>query len=374
MAGQIVRRGEKTWLVRAPLGRASDGRRLYHNKTVHGSKKEAQAYLTRVLRELDTHTFVQASSRSVSSYLDEWLSDSAARRVRPKTLMDYRALLSRHIIPALGHRKLKDLTTLEISGVYTEMLKRGLSGRTVRYLHAVLRSALEEAVAWRMIASNPAKLVSLPKHHRREMRALSAAEASRFLQLAEQDRWYAFWLLLLTTGLRPAEALGLKWSDLTENRLSVQRSLVRLADGHWHVSEPKTSKARRIVTLPDSAVKVLAWHRAQQAAERLKAGADWLAYDFIFCNRAGAPLDYRVVIRRHFKPLARQLGIPSLRPYDLRHTCATLLLAAGENVKVVSERLGHSTATLTLDVYSHVLPDMQQRACEKLEKLLFSSI
>lgn len=372
MAGQIIRRGERKWLVRAPLGRAADGRRLYHNKTVTGSKKDAQQYLTRILRELDTNTFVQASEQPLSAFLTRWLEDSVERRVRPKTLADYRALLSRHVFPKLGHRKLKDVTPLEVSGLYSDMLKQGLSARTVRYLHAVLHSALEEAVNWKMLATNPAKLVTLPKQQRREMRALTPLEAGQFLAAAAEDRWYPLWTLLLATGLRPAEALGLKWADFKDGRLVVQRSLVRLADGSWHVSAPKTPKARRTVTLPESAIRVLTKHRKQQATERIQLGAAWNNHDFIFCSRHGEPLDYRVVVRRHFKPLARRIGLEALRPYDLRHTCATLLLASGENVKVVSERLGHSTATLTLDVYSHVLPDMQQKAAERLEALVFS--
>jgi integrase len=373
VAGFIVKRGARTWLVRIPLGRDASGKRVFHNETVRGNKKDAQRYLTLKQRELDTGTFVEASQQTFGSFVRQWLETSAKPRVRERTFADYESLATRYLLPALAHRKLSNITAAEIQSIYADMQRRGLSARTVRYAHSVLHGTLEQAVKWQMLARNVAKLVDLPRQERREMRALTPDEAGRLLAAAHGTRHQALWTVLLTSGLRPGEALALKWSDLDGDRVRVQRALVRQDGKRWQLVEPKTPRARRVVSLPASTLRVLQAHRARQLEDRLKAGAKWADNGLVFATRSGEPLDYRVVVRRHFKSLLKTAGLPAMRPYDLRHSCATLLLAAGENVKVVSERLGHASAALTLDVYSHVLPDMQQRAAERLESLLFGS-
>jgi integrase len=369
MRGQIVRRGKRTWLVRVSLGRDAAGTRKYHSKTVHGAKTAARRYLVQVQRELDTATFVQASPQPLATFVEEWFTAAVQPRVRARTLADYRALLARHVLPTLGTRRLSQLTASEIQAAYATMLAAGLAARTVRYVHAVLHAALAQAVKWQQLARNPATLVALPRPIRREPRVLDPEQAARFLAAAAQDRDHALWALLLTAGLRPGEALALKWSDLDGHRLRVQRSLARETR---QLDEPKTARGRRVVVLPPSMLRLLQQHRRRQAGERLTAGAAWQDLDLIFATPRGEPLHWHRIARR-FARLLRVAHLPRIRPYDLRHTCATLLLAAGENVKVVSERLGHASAALTLDVYSHVLPDMQQRAAEKLESLLFAT-
>jgi integrase len=357
-------------MVRVPRGRNSRGTRLYHNKTVRGTKKDALAYLTKVLREVQTDTFVEASSRTVAEFLTDWLDKSASQRVRPRTLVDYRWLADRYILPALGGLKLSALHASHIQDAYAALSNRGLSARTVRYAHSVLHGALEQAVRWQALGRNPAKLVTLPREEHREMRALDADQAKAFLRAARGDRWYSFWLLLISGGMRPGEALGLKWADVDGERLRIRRSLVRAADHRWTLTEPKTPRARRTVVLPTIALEALKELRQRQAAERDAAAEKWTEHDLVFTTNVGEPLDYRAVARRHFKKVLEAAKLPSIRPYDLRHTSATLLLGAGENIKVVSERLGHASAALTLDVYSHVLPHMQQRAAERLESIL----
>jgi integrase len=359
-------------MVRIPLGRDASGTRKYHNTTITGTKKDAQRHLTKTLREMDTNTFVDASPVTLATFLVQWLETAAKPRVREKTLIDYRRLATSYLIPELGHRKLSQLTANEIQAVYASLqADKGLSPRSIRYAHSVLHGALEQAVRWNMLAKNVAKLVNLPRQSRKEMQALSASEATTFLAASKGTRWDAFWVLLLTTGLRPGEALALKWSDIESGKIRVQRTLTRVGKS-WSFVEPKTSRARRVVTLPKSAMESLSSHRLRQVEDRLQAGSHWANLDLIFASRKGEPLDYKMVARRHFKPLIAATNLPRIRPYDLRHTCATLLLGAGENVKVVSERLGHASASLTLDVYSHVLPDMQQQAAERLEKILFA--
>jgi integrase len=211
---------------------------------------------------------------------------------------------------------------------------------------------------------------------RKEMQALSPDEATRFLKEASKDRWAALFSLALSTGMRPEEYLGLQWKDIDfeKGTATVQRALVWLRNkgAGWIFSAPKTSRSRRSIPLPASVLRALQAHKRHQAEERLKVGAEYQNHDLVFASREGTPIMIRNLLRRHFKPILKRAKLPqTIRLYDLRHSCATLLLAANEHPKVVSERLGHASVILTLDTYSHVLPSMQQAATDKLESILF---
>ena len=374
MAGQIIARGENTWVVRVFMGRDANGKRRYHNKTVHGTKKDAQKYLNGALREKDLGTFVEPARFTVGEYLDRWLADAAQPRLRARTYVEYENLLKRYVRPVLSERRLSDVTSLDIQALYAGMLGRKLSARTVRYTHAVLSSALKQAVKWGLLGRNPADNVDLPRQQRQEMQALSPEQAERFRKAAAESRFGILFDFALATGMRPGEYLGLQWSDvdLKTGIVRVQRALSRTKKGTWHLAEPKTARARRSIPLPPSVLRALVTHKARQAEIQLSAGTTWQNHGLVFCTDHGEPLDERNLVVRHFKPILKAAKLSkAIRLYDLRHTCATLLLAAGENPKVVSERLGHASITLTLDTYSHVLPTMQQGAADRLEAMLF---
>ena len=390
-SGFIKERGKDTYLVRVFLGRDAQGKRRYLNKTIKGKKKDAEAYLSKTLTSINASTFVEPTSMTLDEYLDKWLETAARPRLRQRTYEYYVEILKRYVRSALGNKKLSDLRPLDIQALYTHMTAPklnkgarpqqgityglGLSARTVRYCHIVLSSALKQAVKWLMLSQNPASLVGLPKAARKEMQALSPQEASSFLKAAAADRWSALFALALASGMRPAEHLALQWKDVDFKNgiLIVQRAIAwHRKGGGFNFTPPKTAQSRRSIPLPASVVLALAAHKRQQAEERLKAGAAYQTYDLVFAAYEGTPLMIRNLVRRHFKPTLTRAKLPaSIRLYDLRHRCATLLLSAGENPKVVSERLGHASVTLTLDVYSHVLPTMQEAASEKLEAMLF---
>ena len=372
--GQIITKSKNNHLVRVYVGTDADGKRRYHSKVIRGTKKDALRYQTSVLSDLDRGTFIEPSKETLNDYLDRWLSVSAAPRLRERTLRDYRSLLARYVRPVLGHKMLPAVMPLDIQDLYTSMLESGLSPRTIRYTHAVLSSALKQAVKWQLLPRNAAEYVDLPRQKRTEMYAMSKDEVASFLATAKEDRWGTLFLLAVTTGMRPGEYMGLQWKDvnLDEGMIHVNKSLVR-NKSEWRFDEPKTAKSRRTVKLAPTVVKSLRAHRSKQAAERLRAGIRYQDYDLVFATDTGQPLESRNLIKRHFKPVLKQAGLrETIRLYDLRHTCATLLLAAGEHPKIVSEMLGHASIQLTLDTYSHVLPDMQQGAVAKLEDMLFS--
>lgn len=375
MAGQIIKRGEKTWVVRIFQGRDENGKRRYVNKTIHGTKKNAEKYLTAKLRDKDLGVNIEPASESLDKYLEKWLESVVRSRVREATYDDYKYLLDRYVSPTLGAIKLCDIRSIDIQKVYGDMLgEKELSARTVRMTHAVLSSAMKQAVRWHMLQRNPCEFVDLPRMARKEMQALSPDEASRFLEAAREDKLGIVLSFALATGMRPEEYLALKWSDLDlhAGTATVRRTLIWRKGGGWYFGEPKTSRSRRTIPIPRSLVGELADHRRKQAESRLKKGADYQNNDLVFASGEGTPILLRNLVRRHFQPLLTRAELsPTLRLYDLRHSCATLLLSAGENPKVVSERLGHASIVLTLDTYSHVLPSMQQAATEKLERILY---
>jgi integrase len=204
------------------------------------------------------------------------------------------------------------------------------------------------------------------------MRSLSPETAVRFLQACEGDKYGLIFEFALVTGMRPEEYLGLRWCDVdfAGNKVKVQQVLVRnRKGGGWSFCPPKTPKSRRTIPIPGYLKIQLAEAKMSQNAARMEA-TGWQDFDLVFASEIGTPLSLRNLQRRHFKPILKAAGLGDMTTYELRHSCATLLLSADENPKVVAERLGHSSIVLTLDTYSHVLPTMQQGATDKLERIL----
>jgi integrase len=247
MAGQIIKRGDDTWLVRIFMGRDEQGKRLYLNKTIKGKKKDADIYLSKTVTAISTGTFVEPSPLSVNSYLAKWFETAARPRVTEHTFEDYKRLIDRYVKPSpLGAVRLSDLRPLAIQQLYADMQARGLSARTVRYLHAILNSAFKQAVRWGMLSRNPFQLAELPKQTRKEMSALSLHEAAKFLNAAAEDRWGVLFAFALATGMRPEEYLALQWKDIDFERgtVAVRRALIWCARGGGGTS---VSRRRRAV-------------------------------------------------------------------------------------------------------------------------------
>lgn len=367
--GQIIRRGDDRYLIRVFLGRRVDGRRNYRSKTIRGTYKVAEREMTKLLREIDTGTYVEPVKESLQEYLKQWLDSTMRLKVSPRTLEDYGGRLAKDIYPAIGHRRLDLLTRQEIQNVYAGLVERGLAARTVRYTHSVLKQALKQAVINGLLFRNPADHLTLPRQSRKEMSALTPDQVNRFPAATQGDEWHALWSVLMLAGLRPGEALGLKWPDIDGATLRIVRALKKGKNDTYYLADPKTERSRRSVLLPKQVTNALQHHRAEQARRMLKAGVRFERNDLVFPNSIGQPMDLSKV-RRLFKAALRRAGLPQVRLYDLRHTHATLLLSLGENPKVVSERLGHSNISITLDTYSHVLPTMQEASVQRLENLL----
>jgi integrase len=368
--GQIIKRGD-SWTVRIFLGRDAVGKRRYFNKTITGTKKDAQKYLTGKLREKDLGTFIEPASISLTEYLDKWLADNAKQKVRGQTYCSYDIMLT-YVKDALGSRKLSDIKTLDIQKFYNALSAKGLSPRTVRYVHSVLSSALKQAVKWHILMQNPCDFCDLPRKTKTEMKCLNPAETVKFLAAAKNTRHSTLFRLAIETGLRPSEYLALQWKDfdMKRNVLSIRRSVIDKCKGGFEFDETKTPSSRRSVPVSQALAAELKGHRKKQLEARLKNGQGYLNLDLIFASEIGTPHQKKNIRDRHFKPILTKAKLPEIRLYDLRHTTATLLLSDGVNPKIVSERLGHASIVLTLDTYSHVLPTMQEDATARLENIL----
>ena len=284
----------------------------------------------------------------------------------------YASDIDRHIVPAIGRYRLDKLRPAHLVALYNAKADEGLSGASLRHMHAVIRRALNVAVRWQVIAVNPATLVDTPKAAQHEITPLTAAEARRLIQAAEGDRMQARWLVGLALGLRQGEALGLRWEDvdLDARLLRVRRALQRRRGGGLILTEPKTQRSKRTIPLPGQLVTALEDHRARQAKERAAAGSLWRDSGCVFTTPIGTPVDPRNDSREFRKLLARA-GLPPVRLHDLRHTAASLLLAQHVPARVVMEILGHSQIALTMNTYSHVAPEVSREAADRMARALW---
>jgi integrase len=340
--------------------------------TVHGGSREAQSYLNRKLQERDIGRLPRAAAIQLNHYLDQWLTTAATPRLRPKSYNDYESLLRLHVRPTLGPRPLGSISQYDTQVLYAGMIERGLSARTVEYTNAVLQSAFRQAVRWKMLAEDPCVGVDLPRKLRKEMQALSVEECRRFLDEARQSEWFALFAVALTTGMRPSEYLARKWSDMdwTRGAVSVCRT-IHYSKAGWAFDDTKRRRSRRVVKLQEFVREALKRRHSIQASA--DAGRVDASTDLVFCNTVGSPLRQRAV-KKEFRRILAAAGIRGIRLYDLRHIAATLAVAAGVSVKVISDMLGQASISFTLERYSHVLPSIQDEAAAKVEQMLIPSI
>jgi len=393
----VVRRDKGTgeqprWLASEGRWRAryvdADGKRraVFSSTPGRAGAREAAAKRDEALR-MTSLGMVNDPGLTVGELLERWLTDVAALKLRPSSLERYRGIVRGQLTPALGRVPLQSLTPQHIARAYAELaaprevtvshararrtMNRTRSAASLRYAHAILHGALQQAVGWRLIERNPAVGAALPRRSRPEMRPLTPDEARRLLDAARDHSLEALFVLALTTGMRQGELLGLRWRDVdwTTRRVAVHHTLVRL-HGRWWLGEPKTAKSERSIDLTDPTIDVLRSHRARQAERMLALGHALTDDDLIFCDASGEPLWGRHVTTLSLKGLLRDAGLPPIRFHDLRHTFATLQLTAGTNPKIVSEVLGHKEVAITLDRYSHALPTLQAEAMSRLDAVL----
>ena len=384
MRGSIIRRG-KSYSVVVDLGRDPEtGRRRQKWHSGYRTKREAEVALADLVGSVDRGTYVAPSKQSFAEFAADWL-EAIKPTLRDSTHYSYTRNLRLHVIPHLGALHTTAVDAGVLNGLYARLLASGnmtnrpgaapgLSPRTVRYIHTIVHRMFKDAVRWGRLVRNPADAADPPRAAAAgspEIVTWSAEQLGAFLDGMREHRLYAVFLLLATTGMRRGEALGLRWSDLdlASGRLAVRQTVIAV---HHKVEfgTPKTAKGRRTVMLDVATVAALREHRKRQAAERLNIGAGWTDLDLVFAAPDGAPLHPERFSRTFTEHVAR-LGLPAVPLHALRHGWATLALAAGVHPKVVQERLGHATISITLDIYSHVTTGLHSDAAEQVAGLVF---
>jgi integrase len=362
--GSIYRRPNGSWSGIASL---PDGRR----KQVYGrSRDEVRRRLAEILNSIEHGTFADARGTTVGQFLDQWLVEVAKPRVRAWTYAGYEVHVRRHLKPALGRIPLERLTAQHVQALLNQKLRDGLAPRTVRYLRGTLRTALRDAVRWGLISRNAAALVDGPRVERYAIKPFTPDEARQLLRVIRGERLEALYSVALAQGLRQGEALGLRWDDvdLEMGYIRITKQLQRI-HGAPQLVEPKTERSRRTLAMPPMIANALKEHHARQEQERAAAGKHWVDNGLVFTTPTGTPLD-GTAVTKGFHRLLERAGLPQRRFHDLRHSCATLLLVQGVSPRVVMDVLGHSQIGLTMNTYSHVIPDLRSDAARRMQDLL----
>ena len=375
--GHLQRRGKRSWRIKVDAGRDPlTGKRDTRYVTVHGTKRDAERKLSEVLHQLDQGLYVEPTKLTVPEYLEHWLENYARTAVSPASFERYADLLRLHVAPYLRAVPLSKLQPLHIQGVYAKLLtkgrRRGVGGlhpQTVRHVHTTFKRALQQAVRWRLLANNPADAVKPPKVERVEVQVLDDDDIKALLDAAEGSYLYAPIMIVLNTGLRRGEVLALRWRDvdLDGGELAVRQSLEQTKAG-LRFKPPKTKKSRRKIMLPAATVELLRQHKLQQMQERLQLGLGRDPLDLVFARHDGEPHNPRT-FSKHFSSLAKRAGLDGFTFHGLRHTHITLLLRQNVHPKIASERAGHSSVAITLDVYSHAVKSLQADAARAMDEL-----
>ncbi len=367
--------------VRDKDGKIKGYRAAYVVYTAEGMKRrylsgkrreDVRDKLAKALSDRVDGLVFDAGAITVGEYLGKWVKANRDT-VRQSTHERHEELVDLHIAPALGRIRLKDLNPAHARFFYRERLDSGLSPATVHKIHAVLHKALKAAVSDGLVHRNAAAGIKLPRIAHEEIDPLDAQEARLLLETAREtsERLEALYVLALNTGMHQGELLALKWDDVDVERgvVRVRRTLTR-EGGSYALGEPKTKKSRRTIRLTAAAVEALRGHLSRQLEEMERMGSLYQPGGLVFATEAGTIINPSNLRNRSFKPLLKRAGLRTIRFHDLRHTCATLLLSKNVNPKVVSEMLGHASVRITLDTYSHLMPDMQEKAAQALEEAL----
>ncbi len=382
MQGSLRQRGQRSWELRVLNGRdALTGRKTYLQKTVHGTKREAETELARFVTEVGDGAHASTKGATVGELLEQWFSYNEDDW-SPTVVHTYRRIIDRHLIPRFGRTPLRRLTTVDIDLFYAQLRKRGganggpLSPASVKRVHAVLRRALTQSVKWGMLTINPVVNASPPREPRHEISPPDAGDVAGLIAYADDnDRPLGCFLrLAATSGARRGELCALRWKhiDLDKGALLIERSIVENGKGELVEKDTKTHAARRI-RLDPGTVERLREHRAARLGLGTQLGTLLRPDDFVFSNDAAGRTPWRPgYVTLAFCRMRDDLDLQGVRLHDLRHFAATMLLSGGKDVKTVSGRLGHAHAGTTLGIYAHFIEAADADAADHLGTIIDS--
>ncbi|MDD5092834.1 MAG: site-specific integrase [Dehalococcoidia bacterium] len=380
MRGRIVKRYEDSWTIVVDIGRdPQTGKRKQMSRSIKGTKKEAEKRLAEIIHQLEKGTFTKPQKITFGEYLHQWLKNHSSK-LGPRTIEDYELDIRKHILPSLGAIYLSQLKPQHLEDYYAEKLehgrcdgKGGLSPKTIRNHHHIIHAALQKALTTHLIQVNPADAVELPEKQHYEFPTWDENEVNKFLEAIKNSPYYTIFYLALFTGARRSEVLALRWQDtnLTLGQIQINRSLHRLKGGKLVFRPTKTKRSRRTIALSPSTIITLRNHKEAQRLEWNMADRNPTEETLVFCHFDGTPLVPDTVTHA-WQRVLKQAGVDlkRIRMHDARHSHASLLLKQGVHPKIVQERLGHSSISMTLDTYSHVMPGLQEAAAKGFDGIL----
>lgn len=377
MTGHIRKRTTKkgtSWQIILEKGVDSKGKRIRDYITVEGTKKEAKKILTEKLNDYNKGTYIEPSQMTVEEHLNQWIEVYVRPNLAPNTVSGYVTNIKKYILPHIGLVPLQKLVPLQIQKIYEAMQEKKLSPRTIRYVHTTLHEALQYAFRMQLIPRNPSDFVSVPKQVKYKAAVYEEDEVLKMLQAAKDTDMEAPLNLSVGLGLRRGELLALKWSDIDfeKKQLTICRNLVYV-DGEYIFKSPKSESGNRTIEMPSSMIPVLKKHRREQMENKLFFGSEYKDDNLVCCKQDGSP--YMPGRYSHkFSDFLKRNGLRQIRLHDLRHTNASLMLQYNVPAKVASQRLGHSSIGITLDLYSHVIGDLQTEAAQKIEAGIFTKL
>ena len=373
MQGSIRRRSKTSWEITLDLGRDAEGKRLRKYVNVKGKKADAEKALRDLLTAVDRGLPISTEKITVGQWLETWVNDYATINTRQRTQERYKGIIRKHLLPHIGHLLLEKLKPGEIRVLETNLILGGMAPAGVELVHRVLFGALKYAVKMEVLHRNAAQAVTPPRIHRREVRPPSVATVSKLLELAQSEDHplYPAMRLIAYTAIRRGECLGLRWDsvDFDAGTITIVLSLVRSTELGVILEPPKRDSSRRVIDLDQATVDVLRQHRVRQMEHRLLIGQAYVDDGLVFADDLGQRKN-PMSLTRAVQTLGKRIGENNLKPHDLRHFHASVLLQSGQSPVIVSKRLGHSSVSMTLDIYSHLLPGWQKEAADAFAKAM----
>jgi len=379
MKGHLRERSPGHWGIVLDVRDPATGKRKRRWHSFAGTKRQAQVECARLISEMQGGTYLELGKLTIAAYFARWL-EHVRPQISPRTFERYSEIVTKNILPELGGVQLAKLRPVQISEMYAKALTSGrkdgtggLAPASVIYIHRVFKHGLAQAVRWEMLSRNPADAVDPPKGERLEMRALDTAGAAALLEAVRPLRLFVPAMLALTCGMRRGEICALRWRsvDLANAQIAVVGSVEQTRQA-IRDKAPKNGRARA-VAMTTLAVDELRRHKVSQAEELLRFGIRQSDDIYVVAQADGRPLKPNS-LTHEFARFIAGTTLPRVRFHDLRHSHATHLLASGVHPKIAQERLGHSSIAITLDLYSHVLPGMQEDAASRVDAVLRAAL
>lgn len=361
--GTIYKRKDGRWCAQVSLS----GRRITkYAKT----QKECHDWVKQISNKIEHGMTFDATQLTLERFMQSWLTGKDLS-IRPNTARNYRRYSKQHILPVLGRLRLQSITPAHIRQMYLRMQAEGKGARTIQLVHSTLHCALKQAVKERLLGYNPMDAVERPKVETQEFHIFTEEQARTFLAATKGHPYEALFYLALITGLRKGELLGLMWTDIDWQKgfLKVERQLQQANWSSAVLVPTKTKSGRRQIKLGKGGLAMLEAHRQKQEAQRIHAGDGWKENGMIFTTSIGTYID-QTKVSREFKHILQGAGLPDIRFHDLRHTSISILLDIGTPVNTVQRRAGHSKASVTTDIYGHVMAHSQDAAAENIEEIV----